>query len=203
MGVFSKYHRFREAGEEANINNVQRFGEPTVSLFTTTKVFTLHHHIDITNSREEVVYEANTKFPSIHDKTDITDAEGRFVAHIERKLLTLHQRHFITMGDGTKFEISNELFHLVKDIMNIEGLGWQIQGNIAGLNFELYDEHGEIIAVIGQKMFSIHDKYCIDIYRTEYQDTIVAVLVTMQHMIKDREAASVHSSAGGSSSSGN
>ena len=203
MGVCAKYHRFREAGEEANINNVQRFGEPAVSLFTTTKVFTLHHHIDITNSREEVVYEANTKFPSIHDKTDITDAEGRFVAHIERKLLTLHQRHFITMGDGTKFEISNELFHLVKDIMNIEGLGWQIRGNIAGLNFELYDEHGEIIAVIGQKMFSIHDKYCIDIYRTEYQDTIVAVLVTLQHMIKDREAASVHSSAGGSSSSGN
>lgn len=203
MGVFSKYHRFREAGEEANINNVQRFGEPAVSLFTTTKVFSLHHHIDITNDREEVIYESNTKFPSIHDKTDITDAEGRHVAHIERKLLTLHQRHFITMGDGTKFEISNELFHLVKDIMNIEGLGWQIRGNIAGLNFELYDEQGEIIAVIGQKMFSIHDKYCIDIYRTEYQDTIVTILVTLQHMIKDREAASVHSSSGGTSSSGN
>ena len=203
MGVFSKYHRFREAGEEANINNVQRFGEPEVSLFTTTKVFSLHHHIDITNSREEVIYEANTKFPSIYDKTDITDAEGRHISHIERKLLTLHQRHFITMADGTKFEISNELFHLVKDIINIEGLGWQIRGNIAGLNFELYDEHGEIIAVIGQKMFSIHDKYCIDIYRTEYQDTVVTVLVTLQHMIKDREAASVHSSSGGSSSSGN
>ena len=203
MGVFSKYHRFREAGEEANINNVQRFGEPELSLFTTTKVFTLHHHIDITNNREEVVYEANTKFPSIHDKTDITDAEGRHVAHVERKLLTLHQRHYVTMADGKKFEISNELFHLVKDITNIEGLGWQIRGNIAGLNFELYDERQEIIAVIGQKMFSIHDKYCIDIYRPEYQDTIVTILVTLQHMIKDREAASIHSSSGGSSSSGN
>jgi len=203
MGVFSKYHRFREAGEEANINNVQRFGEPELSLFTTTKVFTLHHHIDITNNREEVVYEANTKFPSIHDKTDITDAEGRHVAHVERKLLTLHQRHYVTMADGKKFEISNELFHLVKDITNIEGLGWQIRGNIAGLNFELYDERQEIVAVIGQKMFSIHDKYCIDIYRPEYQDTIVTILVTLQHMIKDREAASIHSSSGGSSSSGN
>ena len=203
MGVFSKYHRFHEAGEEANINNVQRFGEPELSLFTTTKVFTLHHHIDITNNREEVVYEANTKFPSIHDKTDITDAEGRHVAHVERKLLTLHQRHYVTMADGKKFEISNELFHLVKDITNIEGLGWQIRGNIAGLNFELYDERQEIIAVIGQKMFSIHDKYCIDIYRPEYQDTIVTILVTLQHMIKDREAASIQSSSGGSSSSGN
>ena len=203
MGVFSKYHRFREAGEQANVNNTERFGEPEHSLFTTTKVFSLHHHIDITDDHESIVYQANTKFPSIHDKTDITDAAGNYVAHVERKLLTMHERHYVTMADGTQFELSNELFHLVKDIINIEGLGWQIRGNIAGLNFELYDEHGEIIAVIGQKMFSIHDKYCIDIYRTEYQDTVVTVLVTLQHMIKDREAASVHSSSGGSSSSGN
>ena len=70
MGVLSKYHRYREAGEAANINNVERFGKPVKSLFTTTKVFTLHHHIDITNDREEIVYQANTKFPSLHDKTD-------------------------------------------------------------------------------------------------------------------------------------
>ena len=163
MGVFSKYIRFREAGEEANVNNVERFGEPVKSLFTTSKVFTLHKHIDITNDKEEIIYQADTKFPSLHDKTDITDAAGNQVAHIERKLLTLHERHFVTMADGTKFELSNEIMHIIKDITNIEGLGWQLRGNIAGLNFELYDEQGGVIAVIGQKMFSVHDKYCIDI----------------------------------------
>ena len=91
MGVFSKYHRFREAGEEANVNNVERYGKPVFSLFTTTKVFSLHHHIEITDAQGKMIYEANTKFPSIHDKTDITDAEGRHVAHMERKLLTLHE----------------------------------------------------------------------------------------------------------------
>ena len=101
MGVFSKYHRFREAGEEANVNNVERFGNPAFSLFTTTKVFSLHHHIEIADDQGKMIYEANTKFPSIHDKTDITDAEGRHVAHMERKLLTLHERHFVTMADGT------------------------------------------------------------------------------------------------------
>lgn len=202
MGVFSKYHRFREAGEAANVNNVERFGEPVRSLFTSTKVFTLHHHIDITNEQEEIVYQANTKFPSLHDKTDITDASGKHIAHIERKFWTLHERHFITMADGTKFELSNELFHLIKDISNIEGLDWQLRGNIAGLNFELYDGQENIIAVIGQKMLSLHDKYCIDIYRPEEEDKIVAILVTLQHMMKDREAASAASS-GSSSSSGN
>ena len=139
MGVMSKYHRFREAGEAANVNNVERFGEPVKSLFTTSKVFTLHKHIDITDDAENIVYQADTKFPSIHDKTDIRDAAGNQVAHMERKLLTLHERHFVTMADGTAFQISNELFHIVKDITNIEELGWQLRGNIAGLNFELYD----------------------------------------------------------------
>ena len=203
MGVLSKYHRYREAGQAANVNNVARFGEPDHSLFTTAKVFTLHKHIDITDAQERVLYEANTKFPSLHDKTDITDAQGNHVAHIERKFFTLHQRHFVTMADGARFEVSNELWHLVKDINNIEGLGWQLRGNIMALNFELYDSDGGIIAVIGQKMFSLHDKYSIDIYRPEYEDKVVAILITLQHMIRDREAASASSSSTSSSSSGN
>lgn len=200
MGVFSRYHRFHEAGEEANINNTERFGYPIKSLFTTTKVFTLHHHIDITDEKETVLYQANTKFPSIHDKTDITDAEGKHIAHIERKLLSLHERHTVTMADGRRFELSNELFHIIKDITNIEGLGWLLQGNIAGLNFQLYDETGNIIAVIGQKMMSIHDKYCIDLYREEYEQTAVAILITLQHMMHDRQAAAGSYSSGSSGS---
>ena len=203
MGVFSKYNRFHEAGEQANVNNVARFGEPHHSLFTTSKVFTLHRHIDITDAQERVVYEANTKFLSLHDKTDITDAQGNQVAHIERKLFTLHERHFVEMADGTRFEMSNEFFHLVKDITNIEGLGWQLRGNVIGLNFELYDRDESIIAVIGQKMISLHDKYCIDIYRPEYEDRIVAILITLQHMIRDRENSSASFSSSSSSSSGN
>jgi uncharacterized protein YxjI len=200
MGVFSKYHRYREAGEQANVNNVERFGEPCRSLFTSTKVFTLHHQIDITDENEQVVYQAWSKFFSLRDKTDITDAAGNQVAHMEKKILSIHQRHFVTMADGLSFELSTELFHLIKDITNIVGLDWQLRGNILGMNFELYDRDGSIIAVIGQKMLSIHDKYCVDIYRPEQEAVVVAILVTLQHMIRDREAAS---SSSGASSSGN
>ena len=200
MGVFSKYHRYREAGEQANVNNVERFGEPIRSLFTSTKVFTLHHKIDITDDREQVVYQAWSKFFSLRDKTDITDAAGNQVAHIERKIFTIHQRHFVTMADGLQFELSTELLHLIKDVTNIVGLGWQLRGNIIGLNFELYDRDGSVIAVIGQKMLSLHDKYCVDIYKPEQEAVVVAILVTLQHMIRDREAAS---SSSGSASSGN
>ena len=201
MGVFSKYQRFRDVGEEANVNNVARFGEPVRSLFTSTKVFTLHHQIDIVDQYEKPMYTAWTKFPSLHDKTDVTDASGQPVAHIERKLFTLHERHLVTMADGLYFELSNELFHLIKDITNIEGLGWQLRGNILGLNFELYDGNGQIIAVIGQKMLSLHDKYCVDIYRPEFERIVVAILVALQHMIRTREASSASASSSASSGS--
>ena len=203
MGSTSKYHRFHEAGEEANMNNVERFGEPQVSLFTSTKVFTLHHHIDVTDANENVVYTAESKMISIKDKTDIKTAAGAQVAHIERKIISLHEVHFITMADGLEIQLSNELLHIYKDITNIEGLGWQLRGNIFGLNFELYDRDGSVIAVIGQKMISIHDKYCIDIYKKEYEPIVIAILITLQHMIKDRENSSSSSSSFSSSGSSN
>ena len=159
MGVNSKYHRYREAGEAANVNNVERFGTPARSLFTSSKVISLHHKIEITDEQENVVYRSQSKFFTLHDKTDIFDASENKIAHIEKKIFTLHERHFITMEGGPSFQLSNELFHLIKDITNIEGLGWQLRGNIAGLNFELYDEKNEIVANISQKLISLHDKY--------------------------------------------
>ena len=200
MGVFSKVQRFREAGEGVNIYNAENYGTPATSLFTSTKVFSLHHHIDITDSQGNIVYQARSKFFSLHDKTDVFKADGEAIAHIERKILTLHERHFITMNDGTYFELSNEIMHIIKDVTNLEGLGWQLRGNMLGLNFELIDENGEVIAVIGQKMISIHDKFCIDIYKKEHEETVVAILVALQHMLHDRAAAA--SSGGGSSSGG-
>ena len=201
MGVMSKYLRFREAGQEANVNNVAVYGEPVRSLFTASKVFTLHKDTDITDGQENVLYRSRSKFFSIHDKTDITDKDGNQVAHIERKFWTLHERHFITMADGKYFELSNELWHIVKDISNIEGLGWVLRGNIAGLNFQLYDQNEQIIAVISQKLISLHDKYCVDIYQPEEEKIVVAILVTLQHMMRDRAARSSSSSSGWSSSS--
>lgn len=197
MGILSKY---REAGQSADSNNRERFGEPVRSLFTSTKVITLRHEISITDDNENVIYTAKTKFPTIKDKTDIYDANDQFVAHIEKKIFTLHERHFITMANGSEFQLSNEIFHIIKDVTNIEGLGWKLKGNFIGLNFELYDANDEIIATISQKMISIHDKYCIDIYKPGDEKTIVAILITLQHMMADRRSAQAASSAGDSSS---
>ena len=58
MGTFSKLHRFHEAGQGANVKNVEAFGQPARSLYTSTKIFSLKHHIDVTDETEQVVYQA-------------------------------------------------------------------------------------------------------------------------------------------------
>lgn len=187
MGALSKLDRFREAGEPVNSDNISDYGEPVCSYFTSTEIFSLRHHIDITDGEKNIVYQADTKAFSLKDETDVTDAGGNPIAHIEQKMFSVHERHFVTMADGTSFELSNELFHLAGDVINVEGLGWQIRGNLLGLNFELCGEDGSVIAVIGQKALSAHEKYCIDIYEKAHEEKAIALLVALQHMLHDRE----------------
>lgn len=200
MGIFSDIHRYREAGEGMNYNNLEEFGEPAYSLFTSSKVFSLHHKIDVTDEKGILKYHAETKFPSLHDRTYISDAHGHLISYVYRKFFTLHERHFIEMESGLSFEMATEWFHIIKDIMNIEGLAWQLRGNILGLNFQLYDQNGDVVALISQKMLSLHDKYCIDIYQPDYEEVVVTILITLQHMMNDREVSSSVSSSSSDSS---
>ena len=198
MGSFLSLNRFHDQGENPNVNNVSNFGVPAYSLYTSTKVLSLHHRIEISDDAGNVCYRSASKVLTLHDATTVVDGAGNFVADISRKFFTLHERHYVRMFDGVYFELSNELFHIIKDITNIEGLGWQLRGNCLGLNFELIDAQGGLIAVVGQKMFSIHDKYCIDIYQPELEPYVIAILVALQHMNRDRRGGG--SSGGGSSS---
>jgi len=187
MGIHSKHLRYREEGEQANDYNVERFGEPARSLFLSTNVIKIGMKTDITDSDGNVAYHSETKTVSIHDKTDIVDTAGKPVAHIEKIVPSLRDHYRITLADGTSFEIASELMHVVNKIYDIDELGWQMRGKLATWNFQIYDEDGQVIAVISDKFASIHDKYCIDIYRTEHEGTIIAILVTLQHAIHDRK----------------
>lgn len=198
--IMRSQQRYSEPGMKQDSRNEVEYGAPVKRLYTSSKVFTLHHRIEVTDENENVVYRAETKFPSIHDKTDIYAADGRHVAYMERKILTLHEIHYVDMEDGTSFTLSNELFHIIRDVTNIEGLGWILEGNFLQLNFTIRDAEGGLIALVSQKAFSIHDKYAVDIYMPEYEEEVVAILITLQHMVRDRENAAAGASGGAAGS---
>ena len=186
MGIFSGIQKFHGAGESPNESTVEQFGTPARSLYTELKLGDLHQKVEIKDEQGQTLYWTKSSVIAIRGKTDIFDANNAQVAHLEKKPISLHEKHFITMADGRRFTLSNELFHVFKDVTNIEGLGWQLQGNVIGLNFTLFDQNGELIAAIGQKMISLHDRYSIDLYQQQQEPVVVAIVIALQKMLTSR-----------------
>lgn len=190
MGIFdtlkSLADEVNNAADDFGKATVDDYGEPAYTLSTALQLGNLHRQIDIKDEQDNVKYYTKSSVVAIKGKTDIMDADGNVIAHLEKKPVSLHEKHFVTMSDGTSFTLSNEILHVFKDITNIEGLGWQLQGNVIGLHFNLLDEKGEPVASVGRKAVSIHDKYYIDIYQPEYEQIAVAILIQLEKMLEAR-----------------
>lgn len=191
MGILSKLMELGEsvndAADQISSSTIEDYGDPAYYLFTALDLRDIHQKINITDEQDNVKYYTKSSIIQIKGKTEIMDPQGNIIAFLEKKPISLHEIHYITMADGRKFTLSNELFHIVEDITNIEGLGWQIRGNVLGLNFNLVDEFEHPVASIGKKMISIHDRYSIGIYQPEHEDVVVAIVIQLEKMIKARE----------------
>ena len=193
MGFFDKLKQLSEVVEGVNEaatsiskTTVENLGTPEYSLYTALKLGDLHSRIDITDENGKVKYYSKFSVFALKGKGQIFDADDNVIADLEKRPVSLHEKHFITMADGRKFTLSNELLHVIKDVTNIEGLGWKLNGNIIGLNFNLTDENGKAVASVGKRMVSIHDKYTIDIYKPEEEQVIVAIVIQIEKMIEAR-----------------
>ena len=186
MNILSEILSYHESGEGPDETTLEQYGEPARTLFTALDPGDLHQRIDIIDEQEQVLYQTKSSVFTLFGKTDITGTDGRPVAHIEKQPVSLHEKHFITMADGRQITLSNELFHVVRDITNIEGLGWQLRGNVIGLKFTLFDENSTPVAVIGQKPVSLHNRFSIDIYQPQHEQAVVAIVTALQKMLTAR-----------------
>lgn len=199
LALVQKHTRYHEGGTRSDYRNINEYGVPKKSLYIATGVFSLHQHTEVTDDDNNLIYTSKSKVVSLHDRTWIYDSTGNEVSYFYRKFFTIHERHIVEMADGTEFQMVNELFHIVKDITNIEGLGWILEGNIMGMNFTIKDQNEKILAVIGQKAISIRDKYSVDIYDLSKEKYIVTILIALQHMMRDRAVSEASSSSSTSS----
>lgn len=202
VGIFviaTTLQRYHSAGEKTDIRNYNDYGEPAKSLYTSRYLFSFHKDIDVTDDNDNLVYHSSSKIFSFTNETTITDAQDRVVASIEKKLFSLHSIHYIDVVGGKSFELSKDLFRLLDMKFTINELGWTLQGDFSNLNFVLYNNQERVIAVVGQKLFSMRDKYCIDLYDVNEEATVVAIVITLENMlmaIRSANDSTSHSSNG-------
>ncbi|MDO5439892.1 MAG: LURP-one-related family protein, partial [Erysipelotrichaceae bacterium] len=190
MGLFDKLaelgEQLNQAANDISKSTITDYGEPVYSLYTARDLTDIHWRINVTDEQEDLKYYTKSSFFQLKGETDIMDAEDRVIAHLEKKPFSLHEIHYVQMANGQEITLSNELFHVVDDITNIEELGWQMRGNFLSLNFNLVDQKEEPLATVSRKMVSLHDKYCIGIYQPQYEDLIVAIVIQLEKMLEDR-----------------
>ena len=186
MGFFDDLKKIGETvgslnqmAAEVSKTTLEDYGEPEYFLYTALQLGEMHRRIDVTDEKDSLKYYTQSSIFALKGKTEIMDADGNVIAHLEKKPVSLHEKHFVTMADGTSFTLSNELVHIIKDVTNIEGLGWQLQGNII-------DEKGQPVARVEKSAISVHDKYSMGIYQPDKEQIVVAIVIQLEKMIEAR-----------------
>lgn len=158
-----------------------------MKLYMKAKVASIHNKIEITNEAKEPVYHIQSKALSIHNATYLRDAQGEDVATITGKMVSLHDTHRIEMRDGRTVELRAELLHLTRDVLDVEALGWRLEGDVVRHNYQLVDSKGQVLARSHRKWITLHNAYELEIVDEENMDLIVAVLVALDKIVGDRE----------------
>ena len=171
-------------------------------LHTKAKMLSIHDKVEVLNEADEVVYSAESKVLSIHHATTVRDGQGREVAKITQKPLSLHETHDIEMADGEKIELRTELFHVMKDVIDLEGLGWQLHGDVLEHNYEIVNKLGATIAAAHHKWVSVHDVYYIDVMDESQADKIVCVYLALEQIIRMRELQRANAAGGTAAAAG-
>lgn len=165
-----------------------------MDLHIKSKPISVHNAMEVLDDNDQVVYRVHSKALSVHDKTYLEDAQGNELAYIHAPVVSVHHVHYIEMTDGESFELSEELFH-IKDIIDVEGLGWQLRGSVLAFEFEVVDAEGRQLATAHRRYISLHNVYDLHIAAEDQAAKLVALFVVISHIVTERNISA--SEAGG------
>ena len=156
-------------------------------------MITLHRHSVITDEQGKVLFEAKTKVLSLHDYTSIVDQHDHEVARLSKKLISFHQVHYIDIFNGPSFELSAEILHVFQDVLNIKEAGIRLHGDFLHHDYTITDEEDHLLADVRRKLISLHSTYEIDVHDESRVVECVAIVIALQHINEDRQAAAASS----------
>lgn len=159
-----------------------------MKLYVNEKILSIRNKFYVKNEKNLDVYEITSKLISIGNKTTITDMNGKKVAYIEEELLHITPNYKVYINDKLAFKIKKKLQFFKNDY--IISNNYTVKGDTLLLNFVIYDGKKKKIASIKRKIFSIGDKYEIDIIDEEKKVEILAIIVAITNDVNDTEKSS-------------
>jgi len=156
-----------------------------MKLYVNEKLLSIHNRYFIKDETGNDVYEISSRALSLGEKTTVMDMQGNQIAYIERELLHLVPVYNVYINNAFAFKISKR-FHLFKNEYDLSN-GYHVQGDFLSFDFQITDENNRTVANIDHKLFTIGDKYEIDIFDESHIDIILSIIVAITNDIDRRQ----------------
>ena len=159
-----------------------------MKLYVNEKLFSFHNRFYVKDENDLNVYDISSKIISFGDKTTIHDMNGKKIAYIEQELFHIMPNYNVYINDNFLFKIVKK-FQLFKNDYLLSN-GYRVDGNFMMLDFVVYDDNDKQIGSIKRKLFSIGDKYEIDIIDVSKKEIVLAIIVAITNDINSSQDSS-------------
>lgn len=139
----------------------------------------------VTDQEERVAYLVTGSFASFPKTFEIKDPIGQSLVHIEKKMWSLRPTYEVSLANGQHFSVRRS-FSWLTDHFVLEDFPVELQGDLLGMNFELYDQ-GQLVARITKEWFRLTSTYCLDIYQEKHAPLALALTIIVDHVKASRQ----------------
>ena len=108
--------------------------------------------------------------------------------HVQTRFSWVRAIYDLIYGSETVGTLNSRL-QFIRSTLDIEGLGWRVEGDIFSYNFDIINENGIIIAHMDQKIFHMTQHFTIEIFDEDNEELIVLLVLAINQYDKQRKAA--------------
>lgn len=139
-------------------------------IFYLKEEFMSFDHFDIWNEADEIVYSADREFFNFGRKLVLLDAAGNEAATVQHLPFSFPCTYALRIG--TREYALTRNFALFSRSYSIDELGWQVEGDFMGLDYEITAQ-GARVAVIERAWPNFSDSYRLEV--TQDRDALLAL----------------------------
>ncbi|OTN77589.1 hypothetical protein A5886_002689 [Enterococcus sp. 8G7_MSG3316] len=161
-------------------------------LYIKQKVFSIGEKFTVMDEQQNPRYYVEGSFMQIPKHFKILDEQRQPVAEITKKIFSLLPKFFVEVHGQEAIVLSKQLT-LFKAKYSIDAAGIDVDGNWWDMDF-VVNRHGQRIAEIHKKWISWGDTYEVVIYEEDMDDLIISLVIAIDRVKADDNAASSASS---------
>ena len=110
------------------------------------------------------------------------------IGHVQTRFSWIRAIYDLVYGSEIVGTLNSKL-QFIRSSLEIERLGWRVEGDIFSYNFDIINENGIIVAHMNQEVFHMTQHFSIEIFDEDNEELIVLLVLAINQYDKQRKAA--------------